>query len=41
VPLEPTTDYTEQVNVSWEGRSLAMFLTDLQSRGERVRGSIK
>jgi hypothetical protein len=37
VPLEPTKDHTEQVSVSWEGRSLAMFLTDLQERGERVR----
>jgi len=41
VPLEPTDDYTLQVTVQWEGRTLTMFLTDLQHRGERVRHSIK
>jgi hypothetical protein len=41
VPLDPTVDETEQVNISWEGRSLSMFLTDLQNRGDRVRPSIR
>ena len=41
VPLEPTKDYTLLVNVRWEGRSLAMFLSDLQDRGERVHPPIK
>jgi hypothetical protein len=41
VPLEPTKDFTVQVNVIWEGRSLSMFLTDLQHRAERVRPPIK
>ena len=41
VPLEPTADYTELVNVQWEGRSLRMFLRDLQDRGERVHPPIK
>ena len=41
VPLEPTKDYTVLVNVRWEGRSLAMFLSDLQDRGERVHPPIK
>jgi hypothetical protein len=36
VPLEPTKDLAERINVEWEGRSLSMFLTDLQHRGERV-----
>ena len=41
VPLEPTPDYTELVSVQWEGRSLRMFLRDLQDRGERVHPPIK
>ena len=41
VPREPTKDHTEQINVTWNGRSLTMFLTDLQHRGERVRSGIE
>ena len=41
VPLEPTKDHAKQINVIWDGRSLTMFLTDLQHRGERVRSAIK
>jgi hypothetical protein len=40
VPLEPTANDSEQISVSWEGRTLSMFLTDLQTRGERVRLAI-
>jgi hypothetical protein len=40
IPTEPTSDHTEQINVSWAGRTLAMFLTDLQTRGERIRPKI-
>jgi hypothetical protein len=41
IPTEPTSDHTEQINVSWEGRTLAMFLADLQERGERIRPAIR
>jgi hypothetical protein len=41
VPLEPTKDHTEQINVTWDGRPLTMFLTDLQRRGERVHSAIE
>ena len=41
VPTEPTSDHTEQITVSWDGRTLAMFLTDLQERGERIRPAIR
>jgi hypothetical protein len=41
VPLQPTKDHTERINVTWNGRSLSMFLTDLQHRGERVHSAVK
>jgi len=41
IPIEPTSDHTEQINVSWGGRTLAMFLTDLQQRGERIWPTIR
>jgi hypothetical protein len=41
VPLEPTADHTEQIDVSWKGRTLSMFLTDLQNRAERIRPQIR
>jgi hypothetical protein len=41
IPIEPTSDHTEQINVSWDGRTLAMFLADLQERGERIRPAIR
>jgi hypothetical protein len=41
VPREPTKDNAEQVNVIWDGRSLRVFLIDLQHRGERVHSGIK
>ena len=36
VPMKPTTDPGERVHVNWNGRSLSIFLADLQARGERV-----
>jgi hypothetical protein len=36
VPVRAATDPGEQVHIEWNGRSLAMFLADLQTRGERV-----
>jgi hypothetical protein len=41
VPLEPTKDHAKQINVIWDGRSLTMFLADLQHRGERLRSGIQ
>ena len=41
VPLEPAADHTEQIDVCWDGRSLTMFLTDLQQRGERIRSAVR
>jgi hypothetical protein len=36
-PLEcAARNRTEQIEVSWNGRSMSMFLIDLQERGERV-----
>jgi phage I-like protein len=36
VPLEPASDRGEQVAVTWEDRTVQMFLADLQERGQRV-----
>jgi hypothetical protein len=37
VPLEPTLDRSEQIDVKWQDQALAMFLIDLQDRGRPVR----
>jgi hypothetical protein len=37
VPLDRVAvDPTEQIEVSWKGRSMSMFLVDLLDRGVRV-----
>ena len=37
VPLEATSDPSEQIAVMWNERTVFIFLVDFQARGERLR----
>ena len=36
VPIDPTADGNERINLMWNDRTASIFLVDLQERGERV-----
>ena len=39
VPEHPSSDVRQQVNVQWKGKNHALFLVDLQERGEPTQAA--
>jgi hypothetical protein len=39
IPKELSKDFLCRVNIQWQGRTMTMFLTDLQERGERIQAA--